>query len=57
VDAPICACARFLLLGSYADPIVITYAPMFMIEPDLIVSRDCNQADLAESLELICSGR
>jgi len=54
---PFAPAARFLLLGSYADPIVITYAPMFMIEPDLIVSRDCNQADLAESLELICSGQ
>jgi len=48
---------RFLLLGSYADPIVITYRPMYVIEPDLIVSRDCDHPDLVEALALISSGQ
>ncbi|MFA4943783.1 MAG: zinc-binding dehydrogenase [Lentisphaeria bacterium] len=49
--------SRFLLLGSYAEPITLNYRFLFEIEPDVIISRDCNYTDLLEALALISSGQ
>lgn len=49
--------SRFLLLGSYVEPITINYRFLFEIEPDMIISRDCNYTDHIEALALISSGQ
>ncbi|MFA4943779.1 MAG: zinc-binding dehydrogenase [Lentisphaeria bacterium] len=54
---PFPAISRFLLLGSYVEPITINYSFLFEIEPDVIISRDCNYTDLIEALALISSGQ
>lgn len=48
---------RFVLLGTYTAPIILEHEPVFMIEPDIIVSRDCTRSDVAASLGLLVGGR
>ncbi len=49
---------RFVLLGSYVDPIEFSYHPtLFDNEPDIYPSRDCTFDDMKEVLDLIASGK
>lgn len=50
---PYPAAPRILILGSYTDPIVLDYDPLFMNEVDIHFSRDMRSEDLVDVLNLI----
>ncbi len=44
---------RLVILGSYTEPIVLDYDPLFMDEVDILFSRDTRPDDIKEMLELL----
>ncbi len=48
--------ARLVLQGTLEAPIKLSYRALFSPEADLIVPRDCDSADIEDSLALMASG-
>ncbi|NIO87793.1 MAG: hypothetical protein GTN68_45385 [Candidatus Aminicenantes bacterium] len=44
---------KLVILGSYADPIVLDYDPLFMDEVDILFSRDTRPDDVKDILALL----
>jgi len=52
-SSPYPASPRLVILGSYTDPIVMDYDPLFMDEVDILFSRDTRPDDIRDMLNLL----
>ncbi|TVQ25135.1 MAG: hypothetical protein EA382_07370 [Spirochaetaceae bacterium] len=50
-------CGRLVLQGSVEQPVCLDYMALFRREIDLITPRDCDTADMVDSLALMADGR
>lgn len=50
---PFPASARLVILGSYTEPIILNYDPLFMTEIDILFSRDTRPDDISDMLNLL----
>lgn len=50
---PYSASPKLVILGSYTDPIVLDYDPLFMDEVDILFSRDTRPDDINDMLTLL----
>ncbi len=49
--------SRLVILGSYTEPIVLDYDPLFMDEVDILFSRDTRPDDIREMLALLSTAK
>ncbi|TVQ22611.1 MAG: hypothetical protein EA382_11780 [Spirochaetaceae bacterium] len=52
-DDDLAHCPRLVLQGTVEDPVSLEYFALFRPEIDLITPRDCDTADIADSLDLM----
>ena len=48
---------KLVILGSYTDPIVLDYDPLFMDEVDIVFSRDTRPDDISDMLKLLAENK